>query len=276
MRTPFLLLCGLLTVFGCAPSAKDAAPGDTRDDVPASTQAVNSTGGEFRFQRALLFLPSGFEKTSPEQLLAPIIIHETGGDYEAERPGWIDGEEEDRLVYLLRTEVEINGTTHPQFSYCWQYTTSAKKEETTAHSTKILRMTFDSDGYPAVFEVMDGEGEISSLHISKGLEQAAGKEYGSALAGRSYSIEGIKGSAVAGLVDEGPIAMGPMVYVGMSQRRVMALTCRCAPSKVRKADDSLSYKIRLLASPAPGSIDFLNNIPSPDRTLRTLRIPQDF
>ena len=191
MRTPAILLFGLLTFLGCSRSPEESRQNKQESSLPAAAEDA-----EIRFKRARIFLLSDSDRKSPEHLLAPIIVHETGINAAAKQPGWTGGKEKERRVYLLRSEVEINGAPHPQFAYCWHY-------ETPGRPAKILRMTLDSSGYPAIFEVLTGTGELTALYASRGLEDAAAKEQAAVLPGKQYSIEGDSEIKVTGLVEDG-------------------------------------------------------------------------
>ena len=264
MRTPAILLFGLLTFLGCSRSPEESR----QNKQPPSLSAAAEDAG-IRFKRARIFLLSDSDRKSPEHLLAPIIVHETGINSEAKQPGWTGGEEKERRVYLLRSEVQINGTPHPQFTYCWRY-------ETSGRPARILRMTIDSSGYPAIFEVFTGAGELTALYASRGLEDAAAKEQDSVLPGKQYNIEGNSGIKVTGLVEDGPVAMGPLVYVAAGDRRIVSLNCRCSPSRIDKADDSLRYKLITPGGSTSASAEFAAKLPTSEEALRTLRIPRDF
>ena len=264
MRTPAILLFGLLASLGCSPSPEESRQGKTEPSLPVPAEDAGR-----RFKRARVFLLSDSDRKSPEHLLAPIIVHETGIRSEAKQPGWTGGKEKERRVYLLRSEVQINGAPHPQFAYCWRY-------EAPDRPARILRMTLDSSGYPAIFEVITGAGELTALYASRGIEEAAAKEQAAVLPGKQYSIEGDSEVKVAGLVEDGPVAMGPLVYVAAGDRRIVSLSCRCSPSRIDKADDSLRYGLITSDGSIPASAEFAAKLPTSEQALRALRIPRDF
>ena len=264
MRTPAILLFGLLTFLGCSRSPEESRQNKQTPSLPAAAEDAG-----IRFKRARIFLLSDSDRKSPEHLLAPIIVHETGINSEAKQPDWTGGEEKERRVYLLRSEVQINGTPHPQFTYCWRY-------ETSGRPARILRMTIDSSGYPAIFEVFSGAGELTALYASRGIEEAAAKEQTAVLPGKHYSIEGNSEIKVAGLVEDGPVPMGPLVYVTAGDRQIVSLSCRCSPSRIDKADVSLHYGLVTSDGPIPASAEFAARLPTSEQALRALRIPRDF
>jgi hypothetical protein len=137
-------------------------------------------------------------------------------------------------------------------------------------------MTIDSSGYPAIFEVFTGAGKLTALYASRGIEEAAAKEQAAVLPGKQYSIEGNSEIKVAGLVEDGPVAMGPLVYVAAGDRRIVSLSCRCSPSRIDKADDSLGYRLITSDGSIPAGAEFASRLPTPEQALRALRIPRDF
>ncbi|MEC8895240.1 MAG: hypothetical protein VX675_02865, partial [Planctomycetota bacterium] len=74
---------------------------------------------------------------------------------------------------------------------------------------------------------------------------------------------------LSGIVDEGPVPMGPLAYFDSPGRRNVALTCRCSPSKVTRTDGSHSYELVELETPA-------GRLPPALVNLENLRLPGEF
>jgi len=264
MPTRSILFFGLLTVFGCTPSPMQDGEGiqDTPDGV--------------HFDLARIYLPHGSDRKNPGHLLAPIIIHESPVNGKTGAPPLLDFEGNKPRVRLLRSEVELNGVTHPQLTYSWEYgkTTTGSPA---LRPERFLRMTLDSRGYPAVYEIYTEEGRLGNLHVSLALEQAAAREYGPPLPGRKYSVETARrdsGEAgLSGVVEEPPEALGPLVYLDSPGREIVALTCRCSPSKTARAEGSHHYELVELE---PGRGEPGNGLPPPARALQGLRLPGEF
>ena len=272
MRKPSLLLLGLFTLPGCAPPSEETE----RESTPAVQEnppSGKTESAEVRFTRARIFVPSGSDRKSPEYLLAPIIVHETASGSKTGYPGWPGEEKKNPQVYLARSVVEINGVTHPQLIYSWRYRDPAKAAETINGTVRILRMTLNSSGYPAVYEILAGNGELTAVHVSRRLEQESSQEHGQPLPGREYSVERAPGIKVAGLVEDGPLALGPLVFVSLDGKRVVSLSCRCSPSRIDKADGSHRYDLENLE---PGRSEMLGTLPPPDHALGKLRLPGKF
>jgi hypothetical protein len=83
-------------------------------------------------------------------------------------------------------------------------------------------------------------------------------EFGKPLAGRRYSVErGVKESpnvVVARVIEDGPIAMGPMVYLSAGSRSVSTLICRCMAAQAKQLVESRNYELTsvLVGSEDPG------------------------
>lgn len=264
MQTRSILLFGLFASCGCTPSSIE------NEDGPLDTAS------EVHFERATLYFPQGSDQQNPAHLLAPIIVHESGKDAQTDLSGWLDAAGGNPRVYLARSEIEINGVIHSQFIYSWRYGKKSPQQPALSMG-RILRMTLDSRGYPAVYEVFTGKGVLVALHVSLGLEQSAEREHGPPLPGRKYSIERAPqestGTVLAGVVKEGPVAMGPLAYLDSPARKIVALTCRCSPSRIEKADGSHRYELIELErgqGEAPG------DLPPTGQALGNLRFPGEF
>ena len=272
MRALSLLFIGLLALPGCTPSSKEAERGNS-PAVQVGTPSGKTEGTEVRFTNARIFIPSESDRNNPEYLLAPIIVHQTTGGSNAAYPGWRGEENKNPRVCLTRSEVEINGAAHPQFTYSWQYGDPSEDSETHTGMIRTLRMTIDSSGYPAVYEILAGNGKVMALHVSRGLEQKSSQEHGQPLPGRKYSVESGPGVEVAGLVEDGPLALGPLVYVSLDGNQIVSLSCRCSPSRIDKADGSHRYD---LVNRDPDKSELPDTLPPPDQALGKLRLPGKF
>lgn len=255
---------GLFTVFGCTPSSRQDG------------EAIQDTSDGVHFKFARIYLPHGSDRKNTGHLLAPIIIHETPKRRKPGAPLWLDSDGNKPRVRLLRSEVELNGVTHPQLTYSWEYGKSTTGSPAPP-AERILRMTLDSRGYPAVYEIYTEEGRLANLHVSLALEQAAAREHGPPLPGRKYSVETARldslEAGLSGVVEEPPEALGPLLYLDSPGREIVALTCRCSPSKTAEAEGSHRYELVELEA-GRGESD--NGLPPPARALQSLRLPRGF
>ncbi len=256
MRNQCILLFGLIATLGCTPSQQDD-PG-----LPAENPAAKD---EAHFDLARIYLPHGSNRENPAHLLAPIIVHQSTGEGKADKSPWLSPTGDQPQVRLLRSEIKINESSCPQLNYSWEYGAGSS----TPPSKRILRMTLDSRGYPMIFELYTGKGQLAALHVSRSLEEAAAEEHGPPLPGRKFSVEAAGGPGLSGIVDEGPVPMGPLAYFDSPERKIVALTCRCSPSKITRADGSHRYELVELKTPAD------NLLPAP-LNLQSLRLPGEF
>jgi len=137
-----------------------------------------------------------------------------------------------------------------------------------------LRMTLDPDGYPVVYEPLGGladssgvPGLVKPLFVDRSVETAAAARFGPPLPGRRFSIEPAIEEApdlfVAGLLDQGPIPMGPYVYLDYPRSVATTLLCRCSPSQVDRFEVERWYDLRDLSELDRLGITMVNAFPRP-------------
>lgn len=258
MRNQCILLFGLLAGLGCTPSQQDDPAAVGRNPVDKD---------KVHFDLARIYLPHGAGRENPAHLLAPIIVHESPGT-----AAWLSPAGGRPRVLLVRSEIKIKELDYAQFIYSWEHSGNSPGAPASP-SKRILRMTLDSRGHPTIYELFSEEGHLETLHVSLSLEQAAAREHGPALAGRSFSIEATGGPGLSGIVKEGPVAMGPLVYFDSPGRKNVALTCRCSPSRITRADGNHRYE---LVETDPDLQATANRLPTSLQTLENLRLPSEF
>lgn len=115
-----------------------------------------------------------------------------------------------------------------------------------------IRMTLNSAGQPVVWEVLDDSSGAELIFVSQGLESAAAAEFGKALPGRRYSSERSLAEApkvvVARIIDDGPVPMGPIIYLTAGTHDVSTLICRCMPSQAKRLRATRMYELAPLDS----------------------------
>lgn len=251
------------------------------------------------FPEAVLFKPVEPRSNQLSFALAPWILQEVKGPE-------VTGKSEDSFgavnwsngavsvdvarprVYVWTDSVEMNGKALARVAYLWCYADGAKKSE-----GQGVRLTLDSAGQPAVAEVLaDGSG-AELVFVSRRLEEAAFKEYGKPLAGRRFSVERsvdkTPSVVVARMYEDGPTAMGPMVYLSKASRSVSTLICRCMPAQAKQLRRTVNYEL-VEATPFPsdsvlarvrarmgGGMAFWPGETASDHRLeRCLRLPKEF
>jgi len=162
-------------------------------------------------------------------------------------------------VYVSSDTVEIGGKVLPRFSYVWFYGLGpAAAERAGKLLVQGVRLTLNAGGEPVVWEVMADPSGVEVMFVAQSLENAAAAAHGKALPGRRYAIERsvdeVPNVVVARVIDDGPLAMGPMVYLSAPRRAVSTVICRCMPAQARKLLATTAYELR---SGADGSVALL-------------------
>lgn len=251
------------------------------------------------FQEAIFYKPNENTTTPELFLLAPLIVQAAvDGNAQASQMNHIaaiEAEEKGRLIFNVSkptiycdiSTATLHGENHRQVTYVWWYS-SDKLEHQSLHNAvwRGYRMTLDLDGFPMIWEVLGNRSELSVLFVSKTLEEAAAKQFGSPLAERRFSIErSIKDRPkviVARVLDDGPQPMGPFVYLSAEDRTINTIICRCMPSQIRNFIDNMNYEIQPLAKlgnlDLPASVAELphrqNEINDPVWLQQSLRLPK--
>jgi hypothetical protein len=158
------------------------------------------------------------------------------------------------MLYVVPDTVEIHGKAHARLTYVWVYSLKPTSPGS-ALPLQGVRITLNSAGAPAIWEVLADKSGADVVFVSESLAQAAAAEFGAPLPGRKYSIEQSLGAAprtvVARVIDDGPIPMGPIVYLSAPTHSVATLICRCMPAQARRVSASYTYD---LVAPGDDSI----------------------
>ena len=147
-------------------------------------------------------------------------------------------------VIVDMREVRHDGLTYRQSAYMWMYSWSRNRVV-----ANTVCMTLAPDGFPAVWLVLDSaEAKKQTFFVSKSFEARCVERFGSALPGRRYAAERALSDAantrVAGLVEDGPMPLGPYVYLRANTHDIATVTCRCSPSMVEDFIDTRYYELK--------------------------------
>ena len=146
-------------------------------------------------------------------------------------------------IYWESDTVQVSGGPHARFFYLWCYSPGPQA----ALPLQGIRLTLNSDGQPVIWEVLAEGSGAKVIFISQKLEAAALAEFGKPLPGRRYVIERRVDTSpaviVARVIDDGPIPMGPIVYLSAGTRQVSTLICRCMPAQARKLLTTRTYDL---------------------------------
>jgi hypothetical protein len=189
--------------------------------------------------------------------LAPIIVQEVGGtdaeQAEADRFGAISGFHDSEIdiaaptVYWTASTTWISGQDRLQLIYAWAYPSPITKQPTSPR-VRAIRMTLAASGMPAIYEVFDSEPGPHRIFVSQSMENLARAEHGPPLPGRRHAIEtpvraGRWTAIVPRILADGPMPMGPLVYLERESRRVMTLLCRCSASQAEEFVETANYQL---------------------------------
>ena len=163
-------------------------------------------------------------------------------------------------IYWQADAVQIGGKTHARFGYIWCYLNGPDQSgpwrpanSTAANSAAFalplqgIRITLSPSGLPAIWEVLADSSGARLFFVSQNLEAAALSQFGKPLPGRRYaierSVEACPDVIVARIIDDSPVAMGPIMYLSADTRSVSTLICRCMPAQARKLVRTRTYEL---------------------------------
>jgi hypothetical protein len=235
--------------------------------------------GDLSFQLAPLILHE--TETKPADLFGALMITNGTLLIDLKRP----------TIYFDTDSVSFNGKPHVRFTYLWFYSSDATT--TAAAPAQGIRLTLDSAGKPAIWEVLAQTGGLELVFVSHQLEALAEAEFGRPLAGCRHSIErGTNDAAqvvVPRAIDSGPVPMGPIVYLNARDKSATTVICRCMAAQAKKVRQTTSYK--LVPWPSAGDAALFwrarsktndclafwpGENPATPRLERVLRLPREF
>ncbi|MHC1763303.1 MAG: hypothetical protein AB9869_03205 [Verrucomicrobiia bacterium] len=202
------------------------------------------------FTNAALFKPHPAPFPSQIHTLAPLVIQEIARSSPSQekargRFGAVNAERIDLdrpAVYVQQGEVLISGQAHVQVGYAWCYQLPPGKPQ-----VRGMRLTLNSSGEPVLWEPLSPEASEPVFYVAESLERAAAARRGPPLPGRRFSIERSATEQstvlVARLIDDGPVPMGPMVYVQAEDNMISTILCRCMPAQVSQIVENQFYEL---------------------------------
>jgi hypothetical protein len=251
-----------------------AAPAEAEKVTGVSHEPIQARVAT-NFNAGVLFKPreSGSE-SSPLERLAPLIIQQT---LQTNPPQlWADQPDvtgSNLVIHGTAGSTTIGSRKHPQFSYTWSYPTN-HASPAGGHLQQGVRITLNSAGSPVIWEVAQDSTGKRVVYVSRWLEEAARLEIGGPLPGRKFAIERhlveTPEVVVANVIEDGPVPMGPILYLQAGSRDVLALICRCMPSQVRNLAGQADYALE------PGEAKPCAETIAPADLARALRLPGSF
>jgi hypothetical protein len=156
-------------------------------------------------------------------------------------------------VYTASSTVRLAGLDHDQRVYVWWYGSGQQHDGTDfgvdhSYEGRGIRITLGPDGFPLVWEALSTKTHTRVVFVSESLERAAERQFHGPLPGRRFSIERAFDEApdvvVARVIDDGPMPMGPSVYLSAApDRAVTTVLCRCMPSQVDELAETIEYEL---------------------------------
>lgn len=176
--------------------------------------------------------------------LAPLIVEQAAKSQTREtrhlfgaavtrRDGTLGVDVEDRVVYVGTSLVRINRRDYRQVIFVWAY---PPEEATKAIHWRGIRATIGRDGFPLAWEILSSDTDERHLFIASSLEKKAVEAFGEPAQDRCFAIERPADEApytvVLRQIEDGPIPMGPYVYLADRTHDVTTLLCRCSPGQI--------------------------------------------
>lgn len=246
-----IVLC-LGLVAACAGSVPEAP---VLDD--AARRLLYNRADRF-FDTAVLLKPSPAAEGEPGFDLAPLLL------LEVDAGASVDSMVPVPVVYVHTGSAEIRGERYEQRTYLWK-----------APSAQGVRMTLGRDGFPAIYEVLADSSGARPVFVTETLEGAAVGEFGDPLEGRRFAVERAVDETpdvvVAGILEPGPMPLGPFVYLTREARDIAAVICRCTDSRVETVAANLEYELRPIDDLDLSGLavpPWMRQTPSPGRLLR--------
>jgi hypothetical protein len=257
----------LASALGCCTWAcVNLHPASVRAAPPRAEVYQRATN---QFAQADFFKPAESKTNDLAFTLAPLILQEVTGAKTPLTPldrfgtlslsnGLLVLDQSRPAIYWQADTVALNGKTHTRLAYLWFYSpgpgasdrergvkTISPDRAETGLPMQGIRITLNSTGQPVVWEVLADTSGRELIFVSHNLEAAAAAQFGKALPGRRYATERSQAEApnviVARVIDDGPAAMGPIVYLSAGTWSVSTLVCRCMPAAVKTLQSTTTY-----------------------------------
>ena len=230
------------------------------------TNAEIYARADLQFRDAALFKPLETRTNDVYFSLAPLLMQQTSDTPAAAvdvfgalcfSNGVVGLNEAHPTLYYVADAVELNDVQHARLAYLWFYPAVSGTTTGVAFTWQGIRLTLSTNGQPVIWETLtDSPGKVV-LYVSQSLETAAKEQYGRALPGRKYAIERSADESpdivVARVIDDGPMPMGPIVYLPSGTKHIGTLICRCMPAQAKQLSATRTYELR----PFPTTESFL-------------------
>jgi len=258
------------------------------------------------FGDATLCKPGSDEDDSLVGKLAPLIIQESDRANGAGAPrrdefgklalstkGRLTLDKSQRAIYGGLNTTQLSGSEHVQVCFLWCYSVRPNRQGDRGLPLQGIRITLNRAGQPAIWETLADSSGTGLIFVSQSLEAAAKAEFGKPLPGRRHAIEAgtneAPGAVVARVIEDGPVAMGPIVYLSADTRDVSTLICRCMPAQAKRLVATSRYEALNFEDRSTGALlarakaqtggraaFWPGDVPGENRVARCLRLPRSF
>jgi len=209
------------------------------------------------FSKAVFYKPSGTNENDLEFKLAPLILQEvtpasstTQDEFGALRAtnGTVVLDFDHPKIYFFPDTVNLQGKTHARMTYLWFYSGQEQSpDKSPVLPVQGVRITLGAGGQPVIWEIQNDTSRLRLIYVSEKIEAAAKTEFGPPLPGRKYSVERslseAPNSVVVRVIDDGPVPMGPIIYLSAGTRNVSTLICRCMAAQVKELVATRTYDL---------------------------------
>ena len=234
---------------------------DTKQPEARRQRAAIEARAALIFTNAVLLKPSEtIPATNLAFTLAPLLIQEVAGSGPDSNCG-------PATIYYQLGAVQIAGVARPQMTYLW----SCGNENRLGRG---VRLTLDERGLPVIWEVLDDRPGAQIVFVARSLADKAQAAYGSVAAGRRFAVEPELAMApdvvVARVIEDGPVAMGPIVHLTASRGEISMVICRCMPTQARQLMATAYYELNPLTAVTNVNLEFLG---TNSNLVEQLRLP---
>lgn len=234
-----------------------AAIGQTPQDQDSPDRSAYVRRAVREFDKAVFYKPRVEGVEAEVGALAPLIVREVSGEAaEPAAPQWLKAvafenwfrpnqEAHKPTVYYETGTLTIAGIEYDVITYTWFDV--ATSPPVTEPKPRKLTTVIGHDDFPILweFEHMLGPPRPRLLFVSASLERQAADEF---RRGRRHDVEWTfdvaPGAIIVRVIEDGPIPMGPYVYLDAVSGDVTTLLCRCSPSQVREFVEEGFYDLR--------------------------------
>jgi hypothetical protein len=207
------------------------------------------------FVTAHLLKPSLSKEQDVTLAFAPLIVQEASGDEPLRTPfgelslsnGVLSLDTSKPTIYVYADQVKAGSTAHPRFTYLWCYSVDPKLRAKSPLALQGVRITTDSSGAPVIWEVLADQLGFDLVFVAESLERTAAAQ-AKIQPGRRFAVEPplrkFPRLVVPRVISDGPVPMGPILYLDRNSHSVSALVCRCMPSQAKSVLTASTYQLR--------------------------------